>query len=171
MHWYISIDTAYAWKKLRFILSIRSDFHITDSLSIGVHAFVGVGHLTVRKQIISARLKIVSYKLFVYKPCIFIMYLYINWILYLITKKDCCAIKLKQTTNQLKIDLFNGGACYHEALCIRAIYLACVRGIMVTVVGNRHFDTSSNPRGNCWYFTTTFRKGIKLNILPPAMGR
>ena len=28
-----------AWKKLHFILSIRSDFHMTDSLLIAVHAF------------------------------------------------------------------------------------------------------------------------------------
>ena len=29
-----------AWKKLRFILSVRSDFHIADSLLIVAHAFV-----------------------------------------------------------------------------------------------------------------------------------
>ena len=29
-----------AWKKLRFILSVRSDFHMIESLSIAVHAFV-----------------------------------------------------------------------------------------------------------------------------------
>ena len=28
-----------AWKKLCFILSVRSDFHMTDSLLIAVHAF------------------------------------------------------------------------------------------------------------------------------------
>ena len=28
-----------AWKELRFILSVRSDFHMTDSLLIAVHAF------------------------------------------------------------------------------------------------------------------------------------
>ena len=28
-----------AWKTLRFILSVISDFHMTDSLSIAVHAF------------------------------------------------------------------------------------------------------------------------------------
>ena len=37
---YSSIDTTAAWKKLRFILSIWSDFHMTNSLSISVHAFV-----------------------------------------------------------------------------------------------------------------------------------
>ena len=31
-----------AWKKLRFILSVRSDFHIIDSLLIAVHAFVSL---------------------------------------------------------------------------------------------------------------------------------
>ena len=31
-----------AWKKLRFILSVRSDFHIIDSLLIAVHAFVNL---------------------------------------------------------------------------------------------------------------------------------
>ena len=35
-----SIDTTAAWKKLRFILSVRSDFNMINSLSIAVHAFV-----------------------------------------------------------------------------------------------------------------------------------
>ena len=34
------IDTIAAWNKLRFILSVRSEFHSTDSLLIAVHAFV-----------------------------------------------------------------------------------------------------------------------------------
>ena len=40
VHPYSTIDTTYAWKKLRFILSVRSDFHMIESLSIAVHAFV-----------------------------------------------------------------------------------------------------------------------------------
>ena len=32
LHPYSSIDTTAAWKKMRFILSVRSDFHMTDSL-------------------------------------------------------------------------------------------------------------------------------------------
>ena len=40
VHPYSSIDTTAAWKKLRFILSVRSDFHMIDCLSIAVHAFV-----------------------------------------------------------------------------------------------------------------------------------
>ena len=36
VHPYSSIDTTAAWKKQRFILSDRSDFHMTDSLSIAV---------------------------------------------------------------------------------------------------------------------------------------
>ena len=40
VHPYSSIDTTAAWKKLRFILSVRSDFHMIDSLLIAVHAFV-----------------------------------------------------------------------------------------------------------------------------------
>ena len=39
VHPYSSIDTTAAWKKLCFIVSVRSDFHITNSLSIAVHAF------------------------------------------------------------------------------------------------------------------------------------
>ena len=39
VHPYSSIDTTVAWKKLSFILSDRSDFHMTDSLSIAVHVF------------------------------------------------------------------------------------------------------------------------------------
>ena len=39
VHPYSSIYTTAAWKKLRFILSFRSDFHMTSSLSIVVHAF------------------------------------------------------------------------------------------------------------------------------------
>ena len=40
MHPYSSINTTAAWKKLRFILSVRSDFHMIESLSIAVHVFV-----------------------------------------------------------------------------------------------------------------------------------
>ena len=40
VHPYSSIDTTSAWKKLRFILSVRSDFHMIESLLIAVHAFV-----------------------------------------------------------------------------------------------------------------------------------
>ena len=38
-HPYRSIDTTTGWKKLRFILSDRSDHHMTDNQSIAVHAF------------------------------------------------------------------------------------------------------------------------------------
>ena len=40
MHPYISIDTTFAWQKLHFILSVRSDFHMIDSLSIAVPVIV-----------------------------------------------------------------------------------------------------------------------------------
>ena len=40
VHPYSSIDMTAAWKKLHFILSVRSDFHMIDSLSIAVHDFV-----------------------------------------------------------------------------------------------------------------------------------
>ena len=40
VHPYSSIDTTAAGKKLRFILSVWSDFHMIHSLSIAVHAFV-----------------------------------------------------------------------------------------------------------------------------------
>ena len=39
LHPYSSIDTTAAWKKLRFILTVRSDFQKTGSLSMAVHAF------------------------------------------------------------------------------------------------------------------------------------
>ena len=39
VHPHSSIDTTAAWKKLRFILSVRSDFQMIDSLLIAVHAF------------------------------------------------------------------------------------------------------------------------------------
>ena len=39
VHPYCSIDTTAAWKKLRFILSVRSDFHLTNSLSLAIRAF------------------------------------------------------------------------------------------------------------------------------------
>ena len=39
VHPYSSINTIATWKKLRFILSIRSDFHMTDNLSVAIHAF------------------------------------------------------------------------------------------------------------------------------------
>ena len=31
-----------AWKKLRFILSVKSNFYMTDSLSVAVHAFASL---------------------------------------------------------------------------------------------------------------------------------
>ena len=40
VHLYSSLDTAAAWKKFRFNLSDRSDFHMINSLLIVVHAFV-----------------------------------------------------------------------------------------------------------------------------------
>ena len=40
VHPYSSINLTAAWKKLRFILSVRFDFHMIESLSIAVHAFV-----------------------------------------------------------------------------------------------------------------------------------
>ena len=39
VHPYNSIDTIAAWKKLCFILSVWSDFHMTNSELIAVHAF------------------------------------------------------------------------------------------------------------------------------------
>ena len=39
VHPYCSIDMTAAWKKLCFISSVRFDFHMTDSLSIVIHAF------------------------------------------------------------------------------------------------------------------------------------
>ena len=39
VHPYRSIDTTAGWKKLRFILSVGSDFHMTDRLARAVHAF------------------------------------------------------------------------------------------------------------------------------------
>ena len=39
VHPYCSIDTIAAWEKLRFILSVRSDFHMNECLSLAVHAF------------------------------------------------------------------------------------------------------------------------------------
>ena len=40
VHPYSSIDTIGACKKLRFILSVRSDFHMTNSLLIAIHALL-----------------------------------------------------------------------------------------------------------------------------------
>ena len=37
---YSSIDTTGAWKKLRFILSVKSDFHMTDSLYIYIYKYI-----------------------------------------------------------------------------------------------------------------------------------
>ena len=40
MHPYSSIDMTAALKKLCFILSVRTNFHLIESLSIAVHAFI-----------------------------------------------------------------------------------------------------------------------------------
>ena len=42
VHPYSSIDVTAAWKKLHFILSVRSDFNIIDSQLIAVHAFINL---------------------------------------------------------------------------------------------------------------------------------
>ena len=47
VHPYSSIDTTAAWKKLRFILSVRSDFHMTNNLLIAVHTFVSCVSMSV----------------------------------------------------------------------------------------------------------------------------
>ena len=39
VHPYSSMDTITAWKKMHFISSDKSDFHMTDKLTIAVHAF------------------------------------------------------------------------------------------------------------------------------------
>ena len=39
VHPYNSMDTTAAWKKLHFIFSDKSDFHMIDTLSIAVYAF------------------------------------------------------------------------------------------------------------------------------------
>ena len=39
-HPYSSIDTTTAWKKLRFILSVRSDFHMRESLYIYIYIYL-----------------------------------------------------------------------------------------------------------------------------------
>ena len=46
VHPYSSMDMTAAWKKLRCILSDRFDFHMTNSLSIAVHAFASCILLT-----------------------------------------------------------------------------------------------------------------------------
>ena len=46
VHPYSSMDIA-AWKKLRFILLDRSDFHMTDNLLIADHAFAS--HTLIKK--------------------------------------------------------------------------------------------------------------------------
>ena len=50
VHPYSSIDVTAAWKKLRFILSVRSDFHIIDSLLIAVHAFVNLVSMSLQQS-------------------------------------------------------------------------------------------------------------------------
>ena len=55
MHPYSSIDTTDAWKKLRFILSVRSDILMNNSLSTAAHAFVSHGTILCcyRKYLVS----------------------------------------------------------------------------------------------------------------------
>ena len=42
VHPYSSINTTATWKKQRFILSARSDFHMTNKLSIAIHGFASL---------------------------------------------------------------------------------------------------------------------------------
>ena len=54
VHPYSSIDVTAAWKKLRFILSVRSDFHIIDSQLIAVHTFVNFVSMSFSVNTLSA---------------------------------------------------------------------------------------------------------------------
>ena len=74
MHPYSSIDVTAAWKKLRFILSVRSDFHIIDSLLIAVHAFV---------NLVSMSFSVDSTLLPRYIYIYIYLYIYIYFILYI----------------------------------------------------------------------------------------
>ena len=56
---YSSIDTTAAWKKLLSILSVRSDFHMTESLSIAVHACWCLSRLMLPRYTL---LKVLGYK-------------------------------------------------------------------------------------------------------------
>ena len=47
---YTTSTSIAAWKKLRFILSVRSDFHMTDSLSIAKPIIVDVFSTLVRRS-------------------------------------------------------------------------------------------------------------------------
>ncbi len=62
VHPYSSIDTTAVWKKLRFILSIMSDFYMTDSLSIAVHAFASriLMSVSVDETLLPSYLKLVD---------------------------------------------------------------------------------------------------------------
>ena len=55
VHLYSSIDTTADWKKLSFILSVRSDFHMSDSLSIAVHAFASCVSMSVSMSVFLGR--------------------------------------------------------------------------------------------------------------------
>ena len=45
-------------------------------------------------------------------------------------------------------------------------------GVMLTVVGRRHGDLSSNPGQGCIIHSpNTLEKGINPTILPPSMGK
>ena len=47
--WYVYIAVS---KKLRFILSVMSDFHMTDSLSLAVHTFAILGWWDAASEIV-----------------------------------------------------------------------------------------------------------------------
>ena len=56
MYPYSSIDTTAAWKKLRFILSVRFDFYMTDSLLVA--ALEAIKQAFAQKMISSLAIKI-----------------------------------------------------------------------------------------------------------------
>ena len=56
MHPNSSSDTTAAWKKLQFILSVMSDFHMTDSPSIAVHPFVSLVSMSFFSKLLEKKL-------------------------------------------------------------------------------------------------------------------
>ena len=63
VHLYSSIDMIAAEKKLRFILLVRSDFHMTDSLLIAVHAFAS--HVSMSVSVVETLL-LPKFSLYIY---------------------------------------------------------------------------------------------------------
>ena len=66
---------------------------------------------------------------------------------------------------------FTNNSIKHQSFAYTQLNDGGARGVMVSVIGNGHGDTSSNPRQDWLHSANTLGKGMNPIILPPAISK